>query len=918
MERQDLLLATEPSFLDNAVGTTELIALAVSWGICGSASEFWQVHKGRDELLVALYDYQSQIEAVEEAVSEPVKGRSEGVLDEGHVRQQIQKRRNSLLAAPAVFGNKEYSGDKFSTRGEYTDGMIYASRQPTLDSDEKQKLQDRMLMEVELTRKAKEQHRRSSIVQSQIQKLRDSAASENEIEQLEDQLTEQLMTRIEIDLAIKEGKAPVSIIPVESAPMRRASVTVPFSPITSKDKRRSSITSPLSSVSLSSSSSAAISTSIGGEGSISALNASSSLSGNSTKSSSSSASFSSGSIVPNSDFLHQLLADASGVTRGKSAGNLSSVLKDEQMSFQPESSVPLDLMSEKSTAQAKHLVAAAFAALPPDVRLLPSEGEYTEPSASTSSNYEDEAALQDDFDSSLAGSSHEETLRPPSQPKPQTFTALPDVKKNDDPTALKPVFREEDSVQMRRIKSRMGEGDVKEPLVKLTLQETYHVISQLMEEEKRSEQSTISILDGKKVPSEKIINLATFVSAHRDEVTGITGGLAGTIRVNSSSVSTAVPNASVLFSPVRSSSLPAASASPSRPTLDRSISKVDLYFKSVSDKKKDVFVLEALEAMEMTTKPKTTTRLGRSSRIEWGGGKPINTAESKIDCHLKPKQKFDGVEVLNDFNEREFEARRAAAERSKQMMKEIRAIERELLQRKTADRATRKAPGPRSPVRPGVTGLSSRGDAHAFNSSSYEPYGSTSSQGIDWPHEQSMILEGSLPNMLRPEMPPSSAARRSNALATSGRAVFGSLSDASAIDFGAGIQIPNAPHILQQSSMYEFDASLMQPSVDYSDNYDMNSFHNEGGGVDGGPSRVSRSRASRGTMQQSTSRNKVKNQPSMSGSVGGGESYGPPGERDPEFDAVAKKLARLRTAELKVHGEMRLLKAYGSSPIKLV
>ena len=917
-----MLLATETSFLDNAVGTTELIALAVSWGICGSASEFWQVHKGRDELLVALYDYQSQIEAVEEAVGEPVKGRSEGVLDEGHVRQQIQKRRNSLLAAPAVFGNKEYSGDKFSTRGEYTDGMIYASRQPTLDSDEKQKLQDRMLMEVELTRKAKEQHRRSSIVQSQIQKLRDSAASENEIEQLEDQLTEQLMTRIEIDLAIKEGKAPVSIIPVESAPSRRASVAVPFSPITSsKDKRRSSITSPLSSVSLSSSSSAVISTSIGGEGSISSLNASSSSSGNSTKSSSSSTSFSSGSIiVPNSDFLHQLLADASGVTRGKSAGNLSSVLKDEQMSFQPESSVPLDLMSEKSTAQAKHLVAAAFAALPPDVRLLPSEGEYTEPSASTSSNYEDEAALQDDFDSSLAGSSHEETLRPPSQPKPQTFTALPDVKKNDDPTALKPVFREEDSVQMRRIKSRMGEGDVKEPLVKLTLQETYHVISQLMEEEKRSEQSTISILDGKKVPSEKIINLATFVSAHRDEVTGITGGLAGTIRVNSSSVSTAVPNASVLFSPVRSPSLPVASASsPSRPTLDRSISKVDLYFKSVSDKKKDVFVLEALEAMELTAKPKATTRLGRSSRIEWGGGKPINTAESKIDCHLKPKQKFDGVDVLNDFNEREFEARRAAAERSKQMMKEIRAIERELLQRKTADRATRKAPGVRSPVRPGVTGLSSRGDAHAFNSSSYEPYGSTSSQGIDWPHEQSMILEGSLPNMLRPEMPPSSAARRSNALATSGRAVFGSLSDASAIDFGAGVQIPNAPHILQQSSMYEFDASLMQPSVDYSDNYDMNSLHNEGGGVDGGPSRVSRSRASRGTMQQSTSRNKAKNQPSMSGSVGGGgESYGPPGERDPEFDAVAKKLARLRTAELKVHGEMRLLKAYGSSPIKLV
>jgi hypothetical protein len=413
------------------------------------------------------------------------------------------------------------------------------------------------------------------------------------------------------------------------------------------------------------------------------------------------------------------------------------------------------------------------------------------------------------------------------------------VKKNDDPTALKPVFREEDSVQMRRIKSRMGEGDVKEPLVKLSLQETYHVISQLMEEERKSEQSTISILDGKKVPSEKILNLSTFVSAHRDEVTGITGGLAGTIRVNPS-VSTTVPNASALFSPVRPS-VSLASTQISKSMADRTISKVDLYFKSVSETKKDVFVLEALEAMDMSMKPKATTRLGRSSRIEWGGGKPINTAESKIDCHLKPKQKFDGVEVLNDFNEREFEARRAAAERSKQMMREIRAIERELLQRKTADRATRKAPGPRSPVRPGVTSLSSRGDAHGFNSSSYEPYGSTSSLS-DWPgNDQSIILEGSLPNISRPEVPPSSSSRRSKALATGGRAVFGSLSDASAIDFGAGIQIPNAPHILQQSSMYEFDASLMQPSVDYSDNYDMNSFHNDG--LEGGPSRVSRSRA---------------------------------------------------------------------------
>jgi hypothetical protein len=69
MERQDILLATEPSFLDSAVGTTELISLAVSWGICGSASEFWQVHKGRDELLIALHDYQAQTEAAEAAMS---------------------------------------------------------------------------------------------------------------------------------------------------------------------------------------------------------------------------------------------------------------------------------------------------------------------------------------------------------------------------------------------------------------------------------------------------------------------------------------------------------------------------------------------------------------------------------------------------------------------------------------------------------------------------------------------------------------------------------------------------------------------------------------------------------------------------------------------------------------------------------
>jgi hypothetical protein len=913
MERHDLLVTTDSILLDSAVGTSELIALAVSWGICGSASEFWQVHKGRDELLVALYDHQAQVDAAVAAVNEPVKGHSDGVLDDGHVRQQIQKRRNSLLAAPAVFGNKEYSGDQFSTRGEYTDGMIYASRQPLLDVDEKQKQDERMMKELELTRKAKEQHRRSSIVQGQIQKLRDSAASNEEIEKLEDQLTEQLMTRIEIDLAIKNGTAPVSITGIaDASPPRRPSMTVPFSPIISKEKRRASITSPLASAPTFSTLDNTVSTIEINKNSSTIPNVlARAITGSTTSITtsntnghiSSSVTMTSQSI----DDLHQLLADASGITRGKSAGNFKkSVLKDEAISFQPESSVPLDLLSEKSTAQAKHLVAAAFAALPPDVRLLPSEGEYVDPRASISSNYEDEALLQDGPEN--LSSSQEETQRPASQPKPQSFTALPDVKKNDDPTALKPVFREEDSVQMRRIKSRMGEGEVKEPLVKLTLQETYHVISQLMEEERRSEQITNNILDGNKVPSDKILNLSTFVSAHRDEVTGITGGLAGTIRVNSTSSVVTPQQASALFSPVKSM-IPVVA---SKPMIDRSLSKVDLYFKSVSETKKDVFVLEALNAME-TAKPKTTTRLG-VGRIEWGGGKPINTAESKIDCHLKPKPKFDGVEVQNDFNEREFEARRAAAERSKQMMKEIRAIERELLQRKTADRATRKAPGPRSPVRPGVTGLSSRGDAHAFNSSSYEPYGSTASHS-EW-QDQSVFLEGSIPNIIRPEMPPSSETRRSKALANSGRAVFGSISDASAIDFGAGVKIPNAPHILQQASMYEFDASLMQPSLDFSDNYDMNSFHTDG--LDGGPSRISKSRASRGTMQSNTGRSKIKKQASTSGTVGGASEYGPPGERDPEFDAVAKKLARLRTAELKVHGEMRLLKAYGSSPIKLV
>jgi hypothetical protein len=212
MERHAVLADTEASQLETAVLTTELMSLAIALGVCGSASEFWQVHKGRDELVAALYDHaaeeeriaaarafeaeQARARAIEAAAAESTAGASSSsgestarsardsqpdsgatAMDDSSVplRAHIEMRRRSLVAAPAVFGNKEYAGDTFSTRGEYVEGMIYASRQQApMDNETRAKMAKEMEVQSAITQLARTQARRSSIVQAQLKELSES------------------------------------------------------------------------------------------------------------------------------------------------------------------------------------------------------------------------------------------------------------------------------------------------------------------------------------------------------------------------------------------------------------------------------------------------------------------------------------------------------------------------------------------------------------------------------------------------------------------------------------------------------------------------------------------------------------------------------------------------------------------------
>ena len=223
MERHAALAAIGESngaALDGALLTTELMALAISWGVCGSAAEFWQTHKGRDDLLHALYAHEAEARRLEQLKAyeaEQVRERAlAAILDAGaarsasgagavaalpaadsggsdgsggaygdettrSLRTQIANRRRSLVAGPAVFGEKEYVGDVFSTRGEYTEGMIYASRQQApLAKEERARLQEKMEAQSAITQLARAQARRASAVQAQLKELEARGGGESQ------------------------------------------------------------------------------------------------------------------------------------------------------------------------------------------------------------------------------------------------------------------------------------------------------------------------------------------------------------------------------------------------------------------------------------------------------------------------------------------------------------------------------------------------------------------------------------------------------------------------------------------------------------------------------------------------------------------------------------------------------------------
>jgi len=524
-------------------------------------------------------------------------------------------------------------------------------------------------------------------------------------------------------------------------------------------------------------------------------------------------------------------------------------------------------------------------------------------------------------------------------------------------------------------------------------QEAYHLLSRMLMEEREQAAAALAVLDKKKVPAERVKGLLSFVAAHENEIAGATGGLQGAINVDydlwlasprgaegraagsaNSSPEGSPAGSGGLFSPlpagaagadVTSSSSPDGGfgsgafggAPPPRPHLQpasatsktvlaKQLSKIELYYKPVVDTSKDVLVLERLPPLEAAAAAREAERERErtrpASRIEWGGGKPVNRAVSKINSRRRAPAPLDAAALPPDeYSEADIRARREAAERSKRLLLEIRAIERQLAIAKAGDRAASRSPV----LGQGLGGLSAReslasggglGGLGGFSSRGGLDGGGSVGAGAGSGFGHSMGMRPSLPasSMASGSLAgigggggfggggfggggiggggsvSSSARGRGSVLADGGRAL---MSGGGAVSGGFGgrgggggggggggdLGLPPATAggsvvFADGSVVFDFESvNLAQGSI--------------GGGMGGaGSSRRGRaggSRAGRGG--------------GGGGGLGSIASVGAPpepslagGDRDLEFDAVAKKLARLRAAELKQRSELRLLKAY--------
>lgn len=215
-DRLALLSSTDNALLDSGIPNSELISLVIAWGLAASAAEFWRTHKGRDDLLNALWDHKQEEErqqavkryelekAKEKAMREQIAMAAElqaaaaAAAGEGgetpedgdgarpsspglelpdtpinpnmSVKEQVQRRRNSLVAVGSIFSGQEYDGDKFGTRGDYSDGMIYASRRRSMDGENRAKMEDDRKKQIEIAKAARRQAQRRSSVEAIIKR----------------------------------------------------------------------------------------------------------------------------------------------------------------------------------------------------------------------------------------------------------------------------------------------------------------------------------------------------------------------------------------------------------------------------------------------------------------------------------------------------------------------------------------------------------------------------------------------------------------------------------------------------------------------------------------------------------------------------------------------------------------------------
>ena len=537
-------------------------------------------------------------------------------------------------------------------------------------------------------------------------------------------------------------------------------------------------------------------------------------------------------------------------------------------------------------------------------------------------------------------------------------------------------------MQMRRIKARLDEGSAQGPAVSMKQQEAYHLLSRMLTEEREQAAAALAVLDKKKVPAERVKGLLSFVAAHENEIAGATGGLQGAINVDydlwlasprgAEGRAAGSANASPEGSPAGSgglfSPLPAGAAGaefsssppdggfggsfggappPPRPQLQpasatsktvlaKQLSKIELYYKPVVDTSKDVLVLERLPPLEASAAAREAERERErtrpASRIEWGGGKPVNRAVSKINSRRRAPAPHDAAALPPDeYSEADIRARREAAERSKRLLLEIRAIERQLAIAKAGDRAASRSPV----LGQGLGGVSAReslasgGGLGGLGGGGFSSRGGLdgggsvgAGAGAGFGHSMGMrpslpassMASGSLAGVGGGGSVSSSARGRGSVLADGGRAL---MSGGGAVSGGFGgrgggggggdLGLPPATAggsvvFADGSVVFDFESvNLAQGSI------------GGGGGMGGaGSSRLGRAGGSRG----GGGGRGLGSLASQSAAAPPEPSLGPgPADRDVEFDAVAKKLARLRAAELKQRSELRLLKAYQSTPL---